>query len=162
MQSREAELKSRFDSCRKELEALEHSKLGRNSERNMLTQRIHDLTKDIEQTVEAVDVARRDTTILSRVPVVQIHLSPRLARVSPSIDSSGQCTALRHGVAPNGQQKRTFQKCSEPISGLQEHPRQMNKLLSMEYFRTIKESRLDHLTMDTNVSSNYQCYLPTG
>lgn len=61
VQSRETELRTNFDSCREELKTLKSLKERWNSERNMLTQRIHDLTNDLQEGAEAVDVARRES-----------------------------------------------------------------------------------------------------
>ncbi|KAG7358971.1 hypothetical protein IV203_015560 [Nitzschia inconspicua] len=66
IQSREAEMQTNFDSCREELKTLKTLKERWNSERNMLTQRIHDLTSDLEEGAEAVDVARRESIVTAQ------------------------------------------------------------------------------------------------
>jgi chromosome segregation ATPase len=59
--AREVDLQTRFDSCRLELETLEQQKVSWGSERNLLTQRIQELTAAVQDSTEAADIVRKES-----------------------------------------------------------------------------------------------------
>jgi chromosome segregation ATPase len=149
LQSREAESLSNLDSCRKELSNLETLKLRWNSDKKMLTQRIHNLTNDLEKGAESADEARRESMLSMQQSIEEQQLAWCDERES-----------LKLHITNLGEEHKSAQEelkvCKETITCLEKQIGEMETTFQTKTAcmkESLSHSRLVHKNSEQNVKT---------